>query len=105
MTDGQTGAGQIPPGASEWAEVTDPAWNVKFDRREAGLSLIFSGQCPRCLHQTNFTVPRVRPDAAGGRQRPGPEVLTMYCECGYPHEGHPDRDNSCGAYWSYEAEL
>lgn len=29
----------------------------------------------------------------------------MYCTCGYPHPNHPDGDNSCGAYWSYEGEL
>jgi hypothetical protein len=53
-----------------------------------------------------FSVPFARPDASAQTYRGGPAAtFTMYCECGYPHPGHPNGDNSCGAYWPYEAEL
>jgi hypothetical protein len=29
----------------------------------------------------------------------------MFCSCGHPHLNHPEDDNSCGAYWLFEAEL
>ena len=84
--------------------MTDPDWKPEFTKRQ-GLSLAFSGLCPRCRRQTYFAIPIARPDATGATVRSAPEPFWMYCSCGYPHSGHPDDDNSCGAYWPYEAEL
>jgi hypothetical protein len=105
MPDEPVGTPQAAAVQPEWAEVTDPGWKPEFTKKQAGLSLAFSGQCPRCQHQTYFTIPIARPDAAGATVRSAPEPFWMYCSCGYPHPGHPDDDNSCGAYWPYEAEL
>jgi hypothetical protein len=105
MPDKPVGTSQAPAAQPEWAEVTDPDWKPAFTKTQAGLSLAFSGLCPRCQHQTYFAIPIVRPDAAGATVRSAPEPFWMYCACGYPHPGHPDDDNSCGAYWPYEAEL
>ena len=72
----------------------------------AGQALVFTGRCPSCTHDTMFSVPYARPDVSAQTVRRGLATsFTMYCECGYPHPGHPDGDNSCGAYWPYEAEL
>ena len=87
----------------EWAEVTDPAWKPQFERSTFGLVARFTGACPRCDHQTSMDVPRIVPGTTTLRGEP--EEFTMYCACGYPHPQHPDGDNSCGAYWPYEAEL
>jgi hypothetical protein len=89
-----------------WAEITRSNWKPAFTREQAGLALVFTGKCPSCTHDTMFSVPFARPDASAQTYRSGPAAtFTMYCECGYPHPGHPEGDNSCGAYWSYEAEL
>ena len=85
-----------------WAEVTDSSWQPTFDRSTAGLNLRFTGQCPRCHHPTVFDLPKVIPGSGTVR---GTEEFTMYCQCGHPHKDHPDGDNSCGAYWSYEEDL
>jgi hypothetical protein len=96
-----------PPAAlTGWAEITNPNWKPSFTREQAGLALVFTGKCPSCIHDTMFSVPFARPDASAQTYRNIPAAtFTMYCECGYPHPGHPDGDNSCGAYWPYEAEL
>lgn len=96
-----------PPAAlTGWAEITNPSWKPSFTREQAGLALVFTGKCPSCTHDTMFSVPFARPDASAQTYRNIPAAtFTMYCECGYPHPGHPDGDNSCGAYWPYEAEL
>lgn len=89
-----------------WAEITNPGWKPSFTREQAGLALVFTGKCPSCTHNTMFSVPLARPDVSAQTVRGGPATaFTMYCECGYPHPGHPNGDNSCGAYWPYEAEL
>jgi hypothetical protein len=94
------------PPLTGWAEITNPDWNPPFTREQAGLALVFTGKCPSCRHDTMFSVPFARPDANAQVFRGGPAAsFTMFCECGYPHPGHPDGDNSCGAYWPYEAEL
>ena len=89
-----------------WAEITNSKWKPSFIREQAGLALVFTGRCPSCTHDTMFSVPYARPDVSAQTVRRGLATsFTMYCECGYPHPGHPDGDNSCGAYWPYEAEL
>ena len=89
-----------------WAEIYNPAWTPSFTQQQADLAVVFTGPCPSCSHQTMFSVPLTRPDVGGYAVRGVPATtFTMYCECGYPHPGHPDGDNSCGAYWPYEAEL
>lgn len=104
MPDEQGGAGQTPQ-PCDWAEVTNPGWNPSLERQVFGLSLVFTSQCPQCHHTTHFTVAKALPDPGGTREDPAPEPLTMYCQCGVPHRGHPDGDYSCGAYWTCEAVL
>ncbi|HEX3959485.1 MAG TPA: hypothetical protein VHZ03_23105 [Trebonia sp.] len=94
----------MPDALVGWAEIYDPAWKPSFLRQQANLAVMFAGQCPNCSHQTMFSVPLARPDVSTEALR-GAATFTMFCECGYPHPGHPDGDNSCGAYWPYEAEL
>lgn len=86
-----------------WAEVNDPGWQPSFTPSKEGLDTTFSGACPRCTHGMSFKITNATPPTAGLRD--GPEELTMLCACGHPHSGHPDGDNSCGAYWPYEADL
>ena len=93
----QTVTDEIP-----WAEVTDSSWVPAFERAVRGLAVRFDGSCPRCTHQTSANFPRV---TLGSGLRGDEEPVTMFCKCGYPHSGHPDGDNSCGAYWTYQAEL
>jgi hypothetical protein len=97
----------VSPGALiGWAEISNPAWKPSFTREQAGLAVAFTGKCPSCTHDTMFSVPFARPDLTAPTVRGGlATTFTMYCECGYPHPGHPDGDNSCGAYWPYEAQL
>ncbi|TMM27609.1 MAG: hypothetical protein E6F99_30870 [Actinobacteria bacterium] len=86
-----------------WAEVTDDRWQPTFERTTVGLTVRFSGLCPRCQHQTTTELARVIPMPASVRGEV--EEFTMYCACGHPHKDRPEGDNSCGAYWSYEDEL
>ena len=102
----QAPANAPQPALTGWAEITSSSWRPSFTREQAGLALVFTGNCPRCTHDTMFSVPFARPDASAQPVRGvSAATFTMYCECGYPHPGHPDGDNSCGAYWPYEAEL
>jgi hypothetical protein len=89
----------------DWAEVYDPAWQPSFDHVRRGLEIRFTGSCPRCTHDMTFDVPIAIPPSTRVTTREAREELTMYCACGHPHPGHPDGDNSCGAYWPYEADL
>ncbi|MEV4352264.1 hypothetical protein AB0J83_48030 [Actinoplanes sp. NPDC049596] len=82
--------------------MTDSKWKPTFERSIVGLTVRFTGTCPRCQHPTVFDVPKVIPGSGTVR---GAEEFTMYCQCGHPHKDHPDGDNSCGAYWSYEGDL
>lgn len=86
-----------------WAEITNDSWEPAFARAEFGLLLRFSGDCPRCGHPTMLDITRTIP--SGPSTRGDEEIITMYCRCGYPHTGHPDGDNSCGAFWTIESEL
>jgi hypothetical protein len=85
-----------------WAEVTNSGWQPNFARQTSGLVVRFVGPCPRCAHETSTDFPLA---VLGSGLRADVEQVTMYCKCGYPHTGHPDGDNSCGAYWAYLAEL
>jgi len=98
------GLGGVVTG-TEWAEVYDPSWRPSFTQNRQGLEIHFVGSCPRCTHGMTFNVTPAIPPSAGVATRGAPEEFTMYCACGHPHEGHPDGDNSCGAYWPYEADL
>jgi hypothetical protein len=86
-----------------WAEVNDHRWRPEFERTVIGLVVRFRGACPRCRHETTTDLTRVIPGLENVRGEL--EEFTMYCTCGHPHKDHPEGDNSCGAYWSYESEL
>jgi hypothetical protein len=88
-----------------WAAVTDPAWKPTFEQARFGLETRFTGECPRCKHDTFLRVPFSKPNLQGHVKRGETEPFTMICRCGHPHPGHPEGDNSCGAYWSYEIEV
>jgi hypothetical protein len=96
------GEGTVP--SEDWAEICDPRWRPAFEQARNGLVVTFTGACPRCSHPMTFDVARATPPGRGGTVR-GAELFTMWCLCGHAHPGHPDGDNSCGAYWQYEAEL
>jgi hypothetical protein len=86
-----------------WAEVTSAEWDFpQFTRTSVGLTTRFAGSCPRCGHVVQFDVKIGPPPLHPAK---GIEKFTMYCNCGQGHPGHPDHDNSCGAYWLYESEL
>jgi hypothetical protein len=91
------------PADDEWAEVTSPSWEPKFERKEDDLGIRFTGPCPRCDHETSTEVPKLIPGTPTLRGKV--EEFTMFCSCGHPHLNHPEDDNSCGAYWLFEAEL
>ena len=86
----------------EWAEVNDPTWHPNFERSVRGLSVRFTGSCPRCGDHMDWDVAKALPTLG---TRTAAEPFTMYCACGIPHDGHPPGDNSCGAYWLYIGEL
>lgn len=89
----------------EWAEIYDPSWLPSFSQTRQGLQTRFTGACPRCTHAISFDIAIAIPASRGSTTRGVPEEFTMYCTCGVAHQGHPDGDNSCGAYWPYEADL
>ena len=68
-----------------------------------------TGICPRCDDTTTASIRRGL--VGGGTVKGLPEVApeqagtvaaTIYCECGYYHEGRPDTssESGCGAYWT-----
>src|SRR5690242_10178415 len=65
-------AAPVSPGALiGWAEISNPAWKPSFTRELAGLAVVFTGKCPSCTHDTMFSVPFARPDAAAPTVRGG----------------------------------
>jgi hypothetical protein len=87
-----------------WAEVTDPSWRPAFTRVPVGLVVRFFGPCPRCHHETSAEFPLVLPGSTTVRGEDD-EPFVMFCDCGHPHDSHPEGDNSCGAYWPYVDQL
>jgi hypothetical protein len=86
-----------------WAEVTDDNWAPQFTATQVGVIVRMSGQCPRCEHQTITDFSPVIPGRVAERAADQPVLL--FCKCGHNHEGHPDGDNSCGAYWTIKTKL
>ncbi len=95
-------SGADSPQAVDWAEVNEPTWQPTFTEQKIGALVRLSGDCPRCQHPTAMDFPAVIP---GDALRAEGETVTMFCKCGHPHQGHPDGDFSCGAYWATVAEL
>jgi hypothetical protein len=85
-----------------WAEVNEPSWQPQFTEQKIGALLRLTGDCPRCHHPTAMDFPAVIPSESLKAEG---EMVTMYCKSGHPHEGHPEGDFSCGAYWATVAEL
>jgi hypothetical protein len=89
---------------AEWAEVFREDWKPEFRCLREGLEVRYLGTCPRCGHEMSFEItagfPAAPPDAPTYRSDPE-EQFTMFCTCGHPHPGHPEGDNSCGAFWRY----
>ncbi len=91
------------PENDAWAEVTNPDWEPEFSEERVGPLLRLTGKCPRCTHLTTTDYKALTLGVErGGRVK---ESATIFCKCGYPHDGHPDGDPSCGAYWTAEVEL
>ena len=76
MADGQTGTGEIPPSESEWAEVTDPAWKVEFDKREAAPVADFQRPVPTLPASDQFH--RAQSPAGRGRRKSTPGSRDVY---------------------------
>ena len=88
-----------------WAAITDLDWRPPFKETKSGLEMKFTGSCPRCEHPTLYRVAVVQPNPSGRAIRGESERFTVLCRCGYPHPGHPEGDNSCGAYWQLEMTI
>lgn len=69
-----------------------------------------TGPCPTCRATTAFRVAHgVLGPSKLGRRRRGRErapepltgAITVYCQCGYPHQDRPAEspDSGCGAFW------
>jgi hypothetical protein len=86
----------------KWAPVTSSAWRPSFAQTKSGLETQFVGECPRCAHETSIRVTLVNPNPGGHSTKSEGKNFTMLCRCGYQHPGHPDGDDSCGAYWLNE---
>jgi hypothetical protein len=85
---------------TEWASV--PVGSVDasgFTRSQEGLVIVYRGLCPRCQDPTVFEV--ARGYAGETTKAEPPAEFIMLCQCGIPHQGHPEGDYSCGAYWRY----
>jgi hypothetical protein len=88
-----------------WAEVDASGDGVgsTFTRNKVGVIVRLSGNCPRCTHPTMTQFSPTSFPSAGIRTEPQP--VTLYCRCGNLHEGHPEGDNSCGAFWTMTVRL
>jgi hypothetical protein len=81
-----------------WAEVCETDRVPHFTTSRVGVVVRLSGSCPRCRHPTTTNFTRVIPSQAG--LRAGAQPVTLYCQCGVAHPGHPDNEDGCGAYWN-----
>jgi hypothetical protein len=71
-----------------------------------GRDLVIMGACPRCKEATEFRIKDGIAIGGSGKglgkgKRPDSPTATVYCTCGYTHEGRPDSsdENGCGAFW------
>jgi hypothetical protein len=65
-----------------------------------------TGVCPRCDDTTTATIRRGVVGGGTVKAPPSPDSpglvpATIWCECGYYHDGRPDTsaESGCGAYW------
>jgi len=102
VDEGTTAAGEQPAPTLAWAREYDPSWQPAFTESTFGALVQVAGDCPRCHHHTAMNFPAVIPSST---VKAAGQVVTMFCKCGLPHEGRPDDDFGCGAYWGAVAEL
>jgi hypothetical protein len=83
------------------------ALTSRFEAVTRDDAVILSGECPRCEHEFSFELPTksstiVPGRGLSGQSAPddlaaGPVEHTVYCRCGYDHDGRPDGESGCGA--------
>lgn len=73
----------------------------------SGKDLIVAGTCGRCNARSTFTINNGVAIGGSGkglgrRQPPDLPTATVFCGCGFFHDGRPEGsdENGCGAYWS-----
>ncbi|MER7764038.1 hypothetical protein [Streptomyces sp. NPDC097619] len=95
--------------ALPYLEVTDaayaPAYVTGLRRDDTADGAVLTGTCPRCGCAFAFTYtrrvfrhPRPRSGRVDGATVP------VLCVCGSPHEGRPEGEEGCGAYWNVVLE-
>jgi hypothetical protein len=71
-----------------------------------GRTVTIKGGCPACAHLTSAEFSFGIGVSKGFRGKPRPAILpspvTMFCECGYAHDGRPPDalDTGCGRFWA-----
>jgi hypothetical protein len=70
-----------------------------------------TGHCPECRGRTSTKFSTGIPDTVKIRGRKAvptlPSPVTLYCECGNPHNDRPAdaQDRGCGRYWLLHVEA
>jgi hypothetical protein len=88
-----------------YAEIETDAGGIPFSVTWAdGKKVSVSGQCPECRGLTSTEFSAGIPDASkfrGPKIETLPSPVTLYCECGHPHDERPADapDRGCGRYW------
>ncbi|MXM62171.1 hypothetical protein GR925_01565 [Streptomyces sp. HUCO-GS316] len=68
--------------------------------RHARRYLVASGPCPRCNAHLDIPVVTEAVRRLGnGALASGATEVPMYCVCEGEHQGRPDGEEGCGAYW------
>ena len=98
------------PALLPYLEVTDPGYAATaasaFEVQEGKLGdLSLRGPCPRCgtvieIPVFDYVVRRAgRPTSAA--EPPDAGIEPVICTCDEPHEGRPEGQVGCGAYWNF----
>ncbi|MFF0430666.1 hypothetical protein ACFYU9_00355 [Streptomyces sp. NPDC004327] len=77
------------------------AYTARLRMTDTADGVVLSGTCPRCACPFDFTYTRrvYRDRPAGGRSAHTVTVPVL-CVCETHHEGRPDEEEGCGAYWN-----
>ncbi|SFR00013.1 hypothetical protein SAMN04488564_101991 [Lentzea waywayandensis] len=89
------------PFAEVTAETYAEAFSATCEPTETRRGVLLTGTCPRCGDRMDYLVPTgvfLGASGTSARVRPTP----VMCTCNGSHEGRPDADEGCGAYWTVE---
>jgi hypothetical protein len=94
-----------PPPHVQWSEEPSAEGpGFRFTRTERGTLEVFSGLCPRCDHDMEWQIERQGFASPTWKRETIGATFTMYCKCGFNHEGRPADRTGCGAYWRHVRE-